>query len=225
MSINLTQNYEVFSTRLLSFLLTLYTRLNVGENAFSWNVIRLCVRDGFCVRFDRALLEGDASTPAAVVVGHCPIVCFACESVAFGSVNEFVHAVFNAYHDNSMSDMDRRLGFVSVDTGFYHLSHLPTCDRSAKNVDDLSCYLNLLKLRRFFSFGYANNGAIVQQQGGYLCKICLSKNTDVACVPCGHVYACFDCLMQNLRTAESGSPVGCFVCRTMVSGIQQLYYA
>lgn len=227
MSINLNQNFEISSSRLLSFLLTLYTRLNVGENAFSWNVIRVCVRDGFHVRFDRPLLDsgGETSVPAAVVVDHCPIVCFACESMAFGSVKEFVHAVFNAYHNNTMSEMDRRVGFVSVDTGFYRLPHLPTCTRASINVDDLISYVNLIKLRRFFSFGYSNNSAVVQQQGAYLCKICLSKNTDVACVPCGHVYACFDCMLQNLRTAENGSPVGCFVCRTIVSGIQQLYYA
>jgi hypothetical protein len=210
------ENYNFFSRRLLSFMITLFSRLNLGENNVSWNVVRLLVRDGFYVRFD---------TNSDHVVNDGQIVCFSCRSIAYGSFNEFVHAVFNVYHNRDMNEEDQRLGVVMIESDFYHLPHRRLCERAALSHNDLPSYSDLMSIRRLFAVAYASNRAAVRQNGEYECRVCFSRPTDVACLPCGHVYACFDCLLRSLQTTASGAPVGCFVCRTPVSSLQQLYFA
>lgn len=209
------ENYNLFSRRLLSFIISLFSRLNLGENNLSWNVVRLLVRDGFRVRFE----------PCGNVINDGQIVCFACNTIAYGSLNEFVHTVFNSYYNRDMNEESQQVGVVSIDSEFYHLPHRRGCDRFERNVNDFESYVDLMAVRQLFAVAYASNRVSVQPSGEYQCRVCLANPTDVACVPCGHVYACFDCLLRSLKTTETGAPIGCFVCRVPVTSLQQLYFA
>lgn len=217
------------SRRLLTFIATLFVRLNLGSNNYSWNVVRLCARSGFHVRFNleailaRCQPSGDSDDASVVAIRDGQIVCFACEAVAFASLNEFVHAVFHAYNDRTMCRSDQQNGVISPQSDFFHLEHRAGCGRTARNVDDLTSYVDLLVVRRLCAAAYASNSAVIRQDGNYTCRICMSRNTDVSTVPCGHVYACFDCLLRSLQATRS--PTSCFICREPVVAIQQLYFA
>lgn len=218
-------NCAISSRRLLTFVTTLFVRLNLARNNYTWNVVRLCVRAGFRVRFDlAAILNGRPTNEnSSLEIRDGQIACFACESVAYGSLNEFVHAVFQAYNDRSMGRNEQEAGMIFADSGFFHLPHRTDCDRSLRNVDDLTSYVDLLMLRRLCAAAFASNGAVVRTEGNYICRICMTRTTDVSSVPCGHVYACFDCLLTSLQ--ENRSPTNCFICREVVTGILQLYFA
>jgi hypothetical protein len=221
------RNTVFASRRLFTFLATLFVRLNLGRNNYSWNVVRLCVRSGFYVRFDLetilAARPAEVSSDESFEIRDGQIVCFACQAVAYASLNEFVHAVFTAYNDRSMSKNEQEIGQISADSEFFHLAHRANCDRARLNADDLTSYVDLLVLRRLCAAAFASNSAMIRTQGNYVCRICMSRTTDVSTVPCGHVYACFDCLMTSLQ--ENRSPTNCFICREIVTAIQQLYFA
>lgn len=212
--------YELTSCRLFSFLSALFTRLELGTNDFNWNLVRFLVRDGFYVR------SSDKLT-------NFQVICFACHTVVFNSLKEFMHAVLNAYYDCSLSETDRRLGCLPIGSTFYRLSHEKHCDRRAKSVDNLGNYLDVLFVRGYCRQICENNrlhgggggGGSCSSNGDYICRVCLRNVVDVACLPCGHVYSCFDCLVEYLRGEYVCTPVNCFVCRTPVQAIQQLYFA
>lgn len=207
-------NYSYTSSRLLSFIVTLFSRLDLASNNFAWNAVRLCVRDGFYVR------HADTN---GVQPGQ--IVCFACNWCAYGSLSEFAHVVYNAFHDAQLSPGDRDLGLVPVSNQLYRLPHAEGCDRRDRSVDNLAAYTDLLFVRRMFASVLKNNQLHTHTSEALACRVCYNRPVDVATVPCGHVYACFECLLAHLRNANGGTPIPCFVCRTPVRGVQQLYFA
>lgn len=205
--------FELTSRRLLSFLVTVFTRLDLGENNFTWNLVRYLVRDGFYVISTCGLRE-------------FRVVCFSCGATAYHSLKEFVHAVFNAYHDRAASAADRRLGYIPIDSDVCRrLSHHDNCARWETSVDDLDSYLNCMLMRKICAVAYENNRSAVKSTGEYVCRVCLQNATDIVCLPCGHVYSCFSCLIGYLRAEGTFTPIGCFVCRTPITAVQQLYFA
>lgn len=211
---NFLADYRYTSRRLLSFLITLYVRLNLAQNQFSWNVVRVCVRNGFYVRFVRF---------EAAAIRDAQICCYFCGNTVYTSLNDFVHALFDAYYDRSRSCEARNLGTIDIGSEFLRLPHLSSCTRFSDNIDDILVCDNMYMMRQIFNAAYECNNVAVEPNGLYQCKICMSRTTNVVTLPCGHVYACHECLQQSLP--ERGSPLPCFVCRTPILAVQTLYYA
>ena len=55
------------------------------------------------------------------------------------------------------------------------------------------------------------------------CVICLLKNAEVVCVPCGHVCACAGCLSPT--TVPMGSKRTCPICRKGVAQLLRVFFA
>lgn len=211
---NYLADYRYSSRRLLSFLITLYVRLNLSQNQFAWNVVRVCVRSGFHVRFARYETE---------LLRDAHIACYFCGNTVYSSLNDFVHGIFDAYYDRTRTNEARDLGLIDISSEFLRLPHLPSCRRTRDNIDDILICDNLYTMRQVFHAAYECNNVAVESRGLYQCKICMNRTANVVTLPCGHVYACHECLQQSLP--ERGSPLPCYVCRSPILAVQTLYYA
>lgn len=230
------------SRRLLTFFLALFDRLSLADNQFTWSLIRVCVRNGFRVAHQQLTVES---------LSAAKIACYFCNGVAYGTLDEFVRMAADTYRVGNF-------GLVSFDHEVHHLAHRLGCDRDLRDIDDLSSYVDMLLVRRYFAVAIAMNqnspssssvlstasafpgnnqlaagDASTSSNGGggggggnsdqsfrYICRICLVRVADVTTLPCGHVYACYNCLLTGTTVSDS-----CFVCRTQIQAIQQLYFA
>ena len=53
------------------------------------------------------------------------------------------------------------------------------------------------------------------------CSVCLAKEANVACIPCGHVCMCIDC--TNLFVARVEDTAPCPICRVEIVHMQRIF--
>lgn len=55
------------------------------------------------------------------------------------------------------------------------------------------------------------------------CSICMDKDANIACVPCGHLCLCVDCAVLLLDQTQPKTGVPCPICRAGVRTFQQIF--
>lgn len=59
-----------------------------------------------------------------------------------------------------------------------------------------------------------------EKKGGGQCVICWDAPAEAACVPCGHIAGCVECLNDMIRVCPDR---GCPVCRTTIERVIKVF--